>query len=311
MDNPTPAEADTPAKRVVSVSLGSSTRDTHIETELLGQRILIERRGTNGDRAAAERLIAALDAEVDAIGLGGTDLFIEAAGRRYYLRDSRVLAAHAKRAPVVCGAGLKNTLERMVVEALEPRLGWRGKKVFLVSGVDRFGMAEALGAAGAEVRYGDLILLLGLPVELKSLAALRRVARLLAPVVVQLPISLIYPTGQQQEATRQGSWRSKYFAWAEVIAGDFHLIRRYAPEDLSGKIILTNTTTRDDVEMLRRRGVKTLITTTPRYEGRSLATNLLEAAFVAVSGKHPLSEADYRELITRSGIQPDVLELNP
>lgn len=298
------------AKHVVSVSLGSSTRDIRVEAELLGQRVLLERRGVDGDQDRAVRLIRELDGTIDAFGLGGADLFIQAAGRRYYLRDSKKLARHARKTPMVCGAGLKDTLERLVVGQLEPVLRWKGRRVLLVSGVDRFGMAEALEAAGAEVRYGDLIFVVGLPIALRSLGALSAAARLLAPVVVQLPISLLYPTGKKQESSEAG-WRARPFAWAEVIAGDFHLIRRYAPADLRGKVVLTNTTTKDDVVLLRRRGVKTLVTTTPRFEGRSLATNLLEAAFVAVSGKHPLSAEDYRGLLLESGLKPDVLELNP
>ena len=296
-------------KHIVSVSLGSSSRDARIETELLGTPVLLERRGVDGDLGRAGAMLRELDGTVDAFGLGGIVLFVQAAGRRYYLRDALRLARNARRTPVVCGAGLKNTLERSVVETLDARIGWRGKRVLMVSGLENFGMAEALNAAGADIRYSDLIFILGLPLPLRSLSALAQVARTVGPAVAQLPIRLLYPIGKEQDSSK-GGWRTSYFDRAEIIAGDFHVIRRYAPENLAGKVVLTNTTTRSDVELLRGRGLKTLITTTPRYEGRSLATNLLEAAFVAVSGKHPLSDADYRELISRSGVAPDVLELN-
>ena len=46
-----------------------------------------------------------------------------------------------------------------------------------------------------------------------------------------------------------------------------------------------------------------------RTTGRSLSTNLLEAAFVALAGRHPLSAQDYRELLDESGLEPDVAEL--
>ncbi len=36
-------------KHVVSISLGSSKRDHRVEQKFLGERVLIERRGTNGD----------------------------------------------------------------------------------------------------------------------------------------------------------------------------------------------------------------------------------------------------------------------
>ncbi len=298
----------TDKKTVVSVSLGSSTRNATIEAELLGNKIAIERRGTDGDLTRAEAEIRQLDGKVDAIGLGGTDLFVTAGKRRYYIRDSVRLARNAQNTPVVCGAGLKNTLERRVVKQLDPAMLWRNKKVLMLSGTDRYGMAEALTQAGADIVFGDLIFILGLPVVLKSLGALRTMASLLGPVVTNLPISWLYPTGNRQETSVIG-WRTRYFDQAEVIAGDFLLLKRYAPEDLSGKIVLTNTTTADDVAMLRQRGVSKLITTTPRYNGRSLATNLLEATFLAISGKTELSDQEYLDLLEQSGLGPDVIDL--
>ena len=306
-----PAPDAKPAlKRAVSVSIGSSKRDALVEIELLGQRIRIERIGTDGDLQRAARLIRELDGEVDAIGLGGLDLFVMAAGKRYYLRDGSRLAREAKRTPVVCGAGLKDTLERVAVEKLDERIGWRQRKVLMVSAVDRFGMAEALARHGAQVLYGDLIYALGLPLPIYDVKRLELVARLLLPIVARLPISWIYPTGAQQESGKTGR-RTRYFEWAQVIAGDFHFIRRYAPARLDGKIILTNTTTAADVEELRERGLSLLITTTPRFEGRSLPTNLLEAALVAAVGRYPLSAAEYRELIARAHLEPRVERLNP
>jgi hypothetical protein len=295
---------------VVSVSIGSSKRHTHIETEILGRRLLLERRGTDGDLQKAATLIRELDSKVDAIGLGGLDMYLMAGGRRYELRDGVRLARNAQVTPVVCGAGLKATLERVVVEELDAVLAWRDRRVLMVAAVDRFGMAEALAEHGADMIMGDLIFGLGLPVPLRSLNALVRVTRLMGPIVTKLPIGWIYPTGEKQEETVQGRGQA-HFDWADVIAGDFLFIKRYMPQRLDGKTILTNTTTKDDVALLRARGVKRLITTTPRYDGRSLATNLLEAAFVAVTGQYPLAPEDYRRLIRDSGLKPDVQELNP
>ncbi|UCH27038.1 MAG: hypothetical protein JSV66_05180 [Trueperaceae bacterium] len=152
------------AKHVVSISLGSSTRDVKVETEILGTPVLIERRGVDGDTAKAMALFEALDGKVDAFGLGGTDLFVMVGGRRYYLRQSVKITRAARRTPVVCGAGLKDTLERTVVEKLEPVFGWSDKKVLMVLAADRFGMAESLDSAGAEMIFGDLIFGLGIPV---------------------------------------------------------------------------------------------------------------------------------------------------
>ncbi len=298
-------------RRVVSISLGSARRDHAVEQDFAGQRFLIERIGTDGDRDRAVALIRELDGKVDAIGLGGTDLYIYAGKSRYTFRDSARLAAAAKLTPVVDGSGIKNTLERRVIEFLAAKQGMKfaGRKVLVVCAVDRFGLAEALAATGASVVFGDLIYGLGLPLPIRSLAALDRLACLVAPVITWLPISLFYPTGAAQDEVKPRFGR--YFAEAEVIAGDFHFIRRYMPADLAGKMIITNTVTGEDEKLLAGRGVTTLVTTTPDMGGRSFGTNVLEGVLVALAGKRPeeLTTEDYGRLLSTIGVEPRIKQI--
>ncbi|MDM7324945.1 MAG: quinate 5-dehydrogenase [Thermus sp.] len=295
------------AKRVVSVSLGSSRRDSVVELELLGEKVILERRGTDGDFHRALCLIAQLDGQVDAIGLGGIDLYLWAGGRRYAIRDAVNLKRAARKTPVVDGSGLKHTLERRAVAQLSGLVDWKKTRVLLPSAVDRFGLAEALHQAGARVLYGDFIFALGLPIPLYSLSFLQKLAFLLLPVLTQLPFRLLYPTGEKQEK-RVLDWRTRYYAWADLVAGDWHYIRRYMPDDMKGKWVLTNTTTPEDVAFLRERGVRRLITTTPRMDGRSFGTNVMEALLVALAGRE-LGEEEYLRYIDLLGLRPQVLEL--
>ena len=53
-------------KHAVSISLGSSERDQIEEITLLGERICIERRGTDGDIHKATQLFTELDGKVEA-----------------------------------------------------------------------------------------------------------------------------------------------------------------------------------------------------------------------------------------------------
>jgi hypothetical protein len=297
------------SKHVVSVSLGSSSRDVDLRVELLGAEVRIQRRGTDGDVAAARRLVGELDGSVDAIGLGGLDLFLQWMGRRYYFREARYIASAATRTPVVCGAGLKDSLERRAVALLDGSIGWRGRRVLLTLSVDRFGMAEALVEHGADVRFGDLMFGLGLPWAIHSMAAVDRVARTLAPTLTKLPVSWLYPTGASQNKTSTTERFAAHYRWAEVIAGDWHAIRRFAPARLDGVTIFTNTTTKSDVAFLAGAGVERLVTTTPRFEGRSLATNLLEAAFVALRGRD-LGRAGYEAILDEMAYAPTEVPLS-
>ncbi len=81
-------------KRVVSVSLGSSSRDHRARVELLGDAFDIERIGTDGSLARAIEKLHELDGTVDAIGLGGIDVYLYAGAKRFALRDGlRLLEA--------------------------------------------------------------------------------------------------------------------------------------------------------------------------------------------------------------------------
>jgi hypothetical protein len=96
-----------------------------------------------------------------------------------------------------------------------------------------------------------------------------------------------------------------------VIAGDCHYVKRRMPDKMQGKVIVTNTTTPEDVALFKKCGVKYLVTTTPVLDGRSFGTNMLEAALVAVSGKgRPLSWDELNEMLDKLGSEPQLQELN-
>lgn len=295
-------------KRVVSVSLGSSKRNHKVKMEIMGEEFSVERLGTDGDVIKAMQEISSLDGKVNAIGLGGTDLYIYAGGRRYTFRESLKLKNCAPHTPVVDGSGLKNTLERRAIKYLENEMGilLKDKKVLMVSAVDRFGMAEAFAEAGANLILGDLIFALGVPISLHSLQALSKAARIIAPIAVQLPIKFLYPTGKEQETS--SAKFQKFYQEADIIAGDFHFIKKYIPESLDGKTIITNTVTAQDMEDMRQRRVEILITTTPELGGRSFGTNVMEGVLVSLAEKPPeeLTPEDYGLLLDRIGFKPRV-----
>jgi hypothetical protein len=96
-----------------------------------------------------------------------------------------------------------------------------------------------------------------------------------------------------------------------VVAGDCHYIKRYMPDDMQGKIVVTNTTTMEDIELFRKCGVKYLVTTTPVLEGRSFGTNMMESALIAASGKgRVLTYAEYEELLNQLNFEPTMQVLN-
>ncbi|HKU68430.1 MAG TPA: hypothetical protein VJP85_11695 [Candidatus Baltobacteraceae bacterium] len=299
-------------KRVVSVSLGSSTRDHHAVVNLLGEEFDISRVGTDGKLDAAIAKVRELDGKVDAIGLGGIDVYLYAGKHRYALRDGLRLLEAAKTTPVVDGSGLKNTLEREAVRFMQEDLGisLRGKHVLMVSALDRFGMAQALVDAGADVLFGDFIFALDLDKPVKGLHEFEEMAEKYLPDACKLPFQFFYPTGKKQEKPPEPKY-PQYYHDADIIAGDFHFMRQFMPDDLNGKIVLTNTVTEKDVDELRKRGVKMLITTTPDFQGRSFGTNVVEAALLALLGKKwdEVTPGDYERVLHDLHLKPRVVDL--
>jgi hypothetical protein len=298
-------------KRAVSISIGSPTRDKAVTVELLGEQVSIERIGTDGDMEKAARLYQELDGKVDAFGVGGADLWVMVADHWYPLYSVQPMIRFIKETPVVDGAGLKNTLEYRIAPFIEKKIGdyIKEKKAFVTLGVDRWGMSKSFLNAGYECIFGDLMFGLGLPFAVHSEQSLKTLASLMMPVAGRLPFEWVYPTGENQEV-RKPKW-TKYYQWGSVIAGDCHYIKRHMPERLDGKVIATNTTTESDVKLFTESGVKYLVTSTPVLEGRSFGTNMMEAALIAVSGKHrELTREELNELLDQLGFEPQLQELN-
>jgi hypothetical protein len=295
-------------KRAVSISLGSSKRNKKVVVNFKGEEIQVERVGMDGDITKARQMYLDLDGKVDAFGVGGVDLYLRLDQREYPLRAALKLVSGVMQTPLCDGRGLKHTLERRVFELAKAQLGdVRYEQAFVPVAVDRLGLAEAVAEVAERTVFGDLMVALGVPIPIYGIPAFKRVALVMLPLVSYFPMSMIFygSDGAEQEPKYV-----KYFEESDLIAGDFLFMRKYMPKNLSGKTVVTNTTTEDNIELLKSRGVKTVITTTPRYDGRSFGTNMLEAALTAYAGKgRRLTDEELNDLIDKLELKPSVMHL--
>lgn len=270
----------------------------------------MRREGVDGDTDRLEARLRELDGDsnVAALGLGGCDLFLNAADRTYWLREMKRFGRAVTHKPLVDGSGLKGAVEGDTVRFMQEELGLQvaGKKVLVTSAVDRWGIAMAFADAGADVSYGDLLYVLGVPTLIHSRQMLTRAVRFLAPLVVQLPFAWLYPSEADHttEPTTTPKTDAMYYD-ADIIVGDYKYVTKFMPRNLQGTWVVTNTTTAEDVEFLRSRGVALLITTTPRLGGRSFGTNVMEAIATAAEGSTgSLTPERYLELLRSAGYVP-------
>lgn len=303
-------------KKVLSISVGSAGRDHTTQTELLGQPIELSRQGTNGDLKKAVEMYKFYDGKVDAFGVGGLEFYLGVGKRRYYFREVKQIREAVKISKIGDGNAVKGLLVKRALTALEAHLNTEGKtlrgmKAMKTNAVDRYVMAEALVNAGCETTFCDFMFSLGMPIPIRSLAGVRVVAALLLPVITKMPFKWFYPLGSAQDQPPQPRW-GKYYQEADILAGDFVSIRAHMPDDLAGKIVLTNTTTAKNVAELRERNLHILVTTTPRFEGRSFGTNVMEATLLALMDKpqSKATQADFLDLIERIPLKPNIEVLN-
>jgi hypothetical protein len=272
-------------KRAVSISIGSSKRDKATEVKILGETVMIERIGTDGDMKKAAALYRDLDGKVDAFGVGGALLGIMMGEKWSTMHSVQSLIKDVKKTPVVDGTGLKMTLEKKVTNVINEDLNGyvKEKRAFVAVALDRWGSAKAFLDDHYDVVFGDLMFAMGLEIPIHTEKQIRKLANALLPIMSRLPFDWIYPTGEKQnERTPK---YTRYFEWATVVAGDCHYIWKYMPESLPGRVIVTNTTTQADQDFFKKAGIKYLITTTPILDGRSFGTNMMEAAVVAALGR--------------------------
>ena len=295
-------------KRVVSISLGNSKRNKRVETTLRGEQIVLERIGADGDQKRMRQFFLEYDGQVDAFGFGGTDLGLEVNGRYFPLHSVRSIIAGVQ-TPVVDGGGIRAVVERQTARQLQERLPTHPKRALFCVAVGRYAMVRGFLDMGYEPLFGDLAFGLGIPVFLRSLSALHLLARILLPIMARLPFEWIYPTGEKQDQIVPKFERQ--YRWASIIADDFHYIKQHLPARLEGKTIVTNTTTDDDVALLKERGLSHLVTVTPRLDGRSFGTNVMEAALTALAGKErTLTTAELTAMLDEENMTPSVLPLH-
>jgi hypothetical protein len=303
-------------KKVLSVSVGSSTRDHTTQHQFLDQEVWISRQGTTGDFEKAIELYKFYDGKVDAFGVGGLEFHLVVGNKKYPFREVNRIRKVVKISKIGDGNGVKTLLVKRALEALEQKLNQdgktlRGMNAFQTNAVDRYGMAMTLTQFGCRTVFGDFMFSLGLPIPVRKLATVRLMAAILLPVITQLPFKWFYPLGSAQDKAPVPRWE-KYYSEANILAGDFVSIRAHMPDDLTGKIVVTNTTTTTNVEELRQRNLHILVTTTPRLEGRSFGTNVMEATLLALMDK-PQSEVvptDFLDLIERIPLSPNIEVLN-
>lgn len=273
-------------------------RGTEQRTEsisLLGRDIAVEHIGCDKDLDVMAAHIKDYDGKVDAIGLQGIARQLRLAKERIDHTHAGKLFEITKTTPVVDGSGVRDAMERWAIRlAAEKQPGiWSRKHVLMVPGLNHGGLVRALNQYCEELRYADPILYFALPDApfLGSAGALDKVAGFTLNQMADGSFRILFPS-----AGKPGVARAEApFKWADVIAGDIGAIRRYGPQELKRKIIVTQAVNDEDLADLKARGVATVVTTMPPLSTGSMSNHSAETFEACLVSLRPDKEAELNE----------------
>lgn len=276
---------------------------------LLGNQITLHHEGCDSDLAVMAAKIAEWDGRVDAIALSGVAKTLRLGKERVEHAAAGQLFEVAQQTPVVDGSGVRDAMERWAVRlAADAQPGiWARKRVLMAPGLNHTGLAQALNQYTDELRYADPLFYFNLPATalIGSAGTLNTVAGPTMGQMRDLPYRLLFPPPGAPGQPRDPN----YFHWADVIAGDIHAIRRYAPAQLKHKTVVVEYADADAVADLTDRGVSLLVTTMPPLaEGLShLSAVAFEACLVALRpAGASLTENTYLNLMADLDWQPGI-----
>ncbi|MEW6737217.1 MAG: hypothetical protein AB1489_38385, partial [Acidobacteriota bacterium] len=297
-------------KKIVSLSLGSAERDYEFTGNFLGKKFQIKRVGCNGDINLLKKRVREYDGKVDAIGLGGISAQFKIGKSVHVHQEAQSIIKLARKTPVADGRGLKSILQAWTIRDINLRIKdlFSYENVLFLSGVSYYEMATVLREYTDNFSFCDPLVHFSAPYLLDSINALEYYAAGAMPLLTRMPYSWFYPKGWNGD-----EWKplllGRPFEKAELIVGDYSYIRHYTPSMLPNKVVITDSIDDEGIAMLKKRGVRTIITTVPELFKQHTDINVLQALFTAYLEKRPqeISENDYLELIDQAGIQPRII----
>ncbi|GAV21759.1 hypothetical protein [Carboxydothermus pertinax] len=262
----------------------------------------IKRIGTDGDIARAIKLLK--DEEYDVAGIGGINFYYHLGKKKYPLVDGQKIKKEILR-PIADGGFIKPVLDLRAVNLTQKlNLFPPNFTALLTSYLDRPWLYEGLINAGAQkVFIGDAAFALKLPLFFSRQKLFTLAGILTLPLLRRIPIKFLYPLGVKQE--KNIPRYSKIFARCQVVAGDFHFLRRYCP-DLTGKVIITTTLREEDILFLKGKGAFGVVGSGGDFRGISPGANLLEALACAYFMKNPgeITKEEYANFLEAISYKP-------
>jgi predicted amino acid dehydrogenase len=298
-------------KTVISISLGSKKQDFEFTTTFLGQKMRVQRVGTNGSTATAAKLLRHWESRADAIGLGVVKDSYRIGAQRLIDKDTSRLSRVVTRVPLTTGARMADIFLEWAVRHTQNELGhyFDNANVLFFSGMANYKLAMSMSEYTTNLQFADPLLQLGVPKLLTSLDALGLYASGMHYVSDWTPPRVI-PAVLLKQWTR--FVLGKALAKAAMVVAPVHELDDFGLEELAGKTIITSNVNDERLARFKDKGVNMVIDGAPVLGGHVLGPEMLDAMIIAATGKAPedIFEEDILEIITSLDMAPRLLYPN-
>jgi predicted amino acid dehydrogenase len=299
-------------KKVVSISLGPSSKDYEFKTRFLGQNFKVNRYGADDDDGKAWDMLRRHQADADAIGLGMMRDHFDVGDRKHVNKETERLLKVVTRVPATTGAALRRLLQVRAVRQVQKELGnyFNNNLVLFLSGMSNYDMALAMADYTPNIKFADAVLLTGAPAMLTSIEQLELFAR-----SSRLAASVL-PTRRLAKLPVPGLSRVKHgvvakeMAKSHVIVGTVDDIASFGTLDnLDGKTIITSAVDEDALDFFAECNVNLVVDVSPMLFDRVVGLNTIQAMILAAIGTTTaeLSGQDLEEIVEELDLKPRLL----
>jgi len=298
-------------KRVVSVSLGSRTRDYSFRTGFLGERFEVTRVGTDGDAGTAMQVLAEFRDKADALGLGMVRDHYTVGTNRYAEAETRKLEQQALDTPITTGGKLREIVQEWTLRTAQAELGnvFSNAKVLFLSGAHSYRLASILAESTDNLSFADPIVQFGIPSCLHTLDALELYAAGSHPILRVKSGRELIPSLAPLKFFNHLFLKRAIRDAHVVVATHYDQLSHYGRAELDGKIVITSTVSGERIRELADKGVRLVLDCSIQPFAETVDLNAVEAMVMAALNKpaEDISHDDYLEIFTDLELAPRII----
>lgn len=289
--------------KIINISTGDSNKNFKRTINFNDLEMEIEHYGTDYDLEEYQRLIEKYDGEADIIAISGLPKDFTFSRKRYRHPDTEKMISSVRESAVTDGILLSNLY---LPWAIRRALHWhphdlQRKRVGVFGGLLNIDLFPILEEFASKITFCDPYLTMNLPFNLNSIKLFNLFYKFMLPVIFP------YKIHKRSVKSFKNSKRVvKRFNRCDVlilIAGQFNLLKL---GDLTGKVIISDCLSQEQIAQLEQRGVKSVINAMPELiDLPEISFSLLEAIFQLASKKlDPISYKEVFEWIDQYQLKP-------